>query len=168
MSDQVSTIDEVRAKALENAFEEPELVTMPSGLKFMLRRPKPIWWVLARGQLPQGIGLQAEGRQVGTLTAEEVQTVIPVTVRMIQEIFVEPKIKMGAPLEGPELNPNLIGDADFAFILKYTGGEVGADGADLTAFRGQSRTVTAGDGSGPVEVPAESDSGTDRDAGLAD
>lgn len=169
MSDErPSTLDEIRTKAAQNAFEDPELVTMPSGLKFILRRPKPIWWVLAKGNMPQGLGLQARGDTPEPLDAEQLAAAAPMVVRLVEGMFVEPTVKMGAPIEGPELNPNLIGDEDFAFLMKYAGGEVAADGSDLGAFRGRTGTSSSGGGRGAMEVPAKSAAGTDGSAGLSD
>lgn len=156
-----STLEEIRNKAAENAFEEPELATMPSGLKFILRRPKPIWWVLAKGNMPQGLSMQAMGETPQSLDPEQLQAAVPMVIRLVEGMFVEPKVKRGAPIEGPELNPNLIGDEDFAFLMKYAGGEVAADGSDLGAFRGRTRVASSGDGRGPLEVPAQPVTGTD-------
>lgn len=165
----MSTVQDFRNKASENAFEEPEEVTLPSGLKPTLRRPKPIWWVLVKGTLPQSLAIQASGEAPVSADPEDVAAAIPAVVRLVESMFVSPKVKRGAAYDDPEfLNPNLIDDADLTFIIRYAGGEVAADGSNLETFRGRPATAAAGSGGGTVELSAESDSGADGHPGLAD
>lgn len=156
MSDTISTSDDFRKQATERALEAPETITLPSGLVCQIRRPKPLWWVLNRGTLPDGMVNAALGepRQEGSsLTSDEAVQVANTMRKLIEDMVIDPRIRNN-PKPG-EVDPAWIDNADLSFLIKVAGGEITADGADLSTFPGQSESSTPGAGGGSVEDPTE-------------
>jgi hypothetical protein len=125
-----STAEEFRELA---EFEPPELVKLPSGARAMLRRPRPLYFVRARKQVPQSGAARVQGAQASQPSDEELATIIKFWCSVWKDIFVSPRIA-----ENP--GPGEIGFAwlradDTSFLIRWAVGEVASNGSDLAAFR---------------------------------
>lgn len=154
-----SSADDFKRMAEASAFHTPELVVLPSGLRMKVQRPKPFWWALQRGHLPQSVVSKALGTvPEGTeMNPEDLVSFSQFTVTLLESMVVEPVIRRN-PKEG-EVDPNWITDDDLSFLLRYTGGEISAVGASLETFRGQPDSAAAGSSSPAVELSPKSDIG---------
>ncbi len=154
---QVSTVDDVKRKAEENAFELDETVELPSGLVFQIRRPKPIWWILNRAIVPASLLGKLEGSPIDQApydpTPEDLVASANMMTNLIESVVVSPKIRRN-PKED-EVSPNYISQDDLMFILKYAGGEVSAQGQNLGDFRKQSGPAVDSTGSKAVELSSK-------------
>jgi len=119
--DNVSSAEDFKKHAIATAFEAPERVPLPSGLVVMLRRPKPTWWMLQRGILPASMAAgMTDGSLQTTESDEERIAAVKFVVELVEQVVVQPKVRRDPGLD--ELNPNLINDEDFTFIINYASG----------------------------------------------
>jgi len=118
---------------------------LPSGQTFRVRAPG----LKFRFSAPAPENLE------GKTEAEKAATLADFFYRILCEVCVEPRVSM-EPKEG-ELHPDRIRLADAQFIVRWAGGQIGDDGADLDAFReGKTgRTAAAGAGGGEIRPVAE-------------
>lgn len=115
-----------------------ERVVLPKlGKAVLMRRPSPLWFVF-RGQLPQTLAVaeavgRAEGRR-SIPTAEEVQALARWVIDLLSEVMVQPRISV---TPGPgEIPPDLIGDDDLNFIIRWAVGEVASEGSSPSSACG--------------------------------
>jgi hypothetical protein len=123
-------------------FEEPETVTLPSGLVFLMRRPKPIWFLRKFKRLPEGLAMLAQrGRQTddeksseaASIPKEELIKWAGFLTDMVQQVVMQPRISL---TPGPdEISPDIVPDLDSEFIWKWASGQAGGAGPDLETFR---------------------------------
>jgi len=97
---------------------------LPSGKVFRVRAPG----LRFRFAMPAPENLD------GKPDAEKAEALAQFYYGMLVEVCVEPRVSM-EPKEG-ELHPDRIRLADAQFIVRWAGGEVSADGADLGKFPG--------------------------------
>jgi len=105
-----SAAEEFEHAAEERRRQGAELLTLPSGLTVLARRPKALVLLRLTGQCVEG---NLPG-QAGELLAEA-----RLVVALVQETVVEPRIGTG---EG-ELHPDWIADRDLYFLVRYAGGQ---------------------------------------------
>lgn len=138
-----------------------ELVKLPSGVLALLVKPTPAEMLFNFGNLPRGLqAAAAPGAPAGEITMERVLAMASERMAMAQFVFFEPRIGNGPE----ELMPGRdILVSDVAFALRWAegeiGGEAGASGADLAAFRGRAEqsgsAAQPGAGGGDVDHAAE-------------
>lgn len=134
-NNEISTAEDFRRLAEANAFEAPEPLTLPSGLKIIAQRPKPVWWMLYRGSLPQTLAAEVSGNgDRPQLSDDEIVASSITMVKLFETMVIQPRIRR-IPAPG-EVDPAWISDEDTMFLVKYAGGEVAADGQDLQNFSG--------------------------------
>jgi hypothetical protein len=107
---------------------------LPSGQTFRVRAPG------LKFQFSSPIPENLDGKP----DAEKAQALAEFYYRMLCEVCIEPRVSM-EPKEG-ELHPDRVRLADAQFIVRWAGGEVSADGADLERFRPGEAGRAAGDG----------------------
>lgn len=147
----ISTAEDFRNLSHQRSLQTAEKILLPSGLIVLAYRPGPEWWVRELGKLPKSIAARMRGETAPTenLSPEELVEMSRYMVRMIEEVVLQPKIRLDP---GPEdVDPRLVTDADLTYILKYAGGEIAATGQDLTAFPSQRGSVDTGTDGGSVE-----------------
>jgi hypothetical protein len=112
----------------------PERLTLPkSGLKVVLRRPNPMWF-LFHGLLPASLAARVEGGRARIESVEDLRTLAGWMVPLLSEVFVEPRLTLDP---GPgSISPDLLDLEDATFVIRWAVGEVAADaGGDLASFR---------------------------------
>lgn len=131
---------------------EPERVVLPkSGLKVMLRRPSPMWF-LFRGLLPASLAARVEGGQARIETVEDLRALAAWMVPLLGEVFVEPRLALEP---GPgEISPDLLDLEDAGFVVRWAVGEV-AESGDLATFRADGSPAAGGAGRGDVALPSK-------------
>jgi hypothetical protein len=149
----VSTAADFRQHAADNALEPEEAVTLPSGLKVMLRRPTSRWWLLNRGTLPSSLANRFTDAPREDLTDEQLLDYSRFIVRLVEIIVVNPRVKRN-PGEN-EVDPDWITNEDLTFLIHYAGGETTAAGQNLSTFRGGGDAATSGTHGEGMELPAE-------------
>jgi hypothetical protein len=161
----ISNAAQVRACALERlrqeqAAAEGETVTLPSGLIFMMRRPRPLWWAL-QGRLPSSLAARVASSEpplAGARGSEDTVALAQWITALLEETVVSPKVRLN-PGAG-EADPNWLSEEDVLFIMRYAGGEAMADGQSLDRFPpGGGEPAAAGAGGADVELPAVADAG---------
>ncbi len=132
---------------------QPESVVLPkSGLKVLLRRPSPMWF-LFRGLLPASLAVRLEGRQARIETVEDLRTLAEWMVPLLGEVFVEPRLALEP---GPgEISPDLLDLEDASFVVRWAVGEVASESGDLASFRGDGASAPGGAGRGNMALPAK-------------
>jgi hypothetical protein len=130
---------------------QPEHVVLPkSGLKVLLRRPSPMWF-LFRGLLPASLAVKLEGGQARVETVEDLRALAEWMVPLLSEVFVEPRL---APQPGPgEISPDLLDLDDASFVIRWAVGEVASESCDLASFRPDATPATGGAGRGDLALP---------------
>ena len=118
---------------------------LPSGLTFRLRTPG----LKFRFSNPAPESLD------GKSDDEKALALANFYYGMLCEVCVEPRVSMEA--KETEIHPDRIRLSDAQFIVRWAGGQIGDDGADLDAFReGKTgRTAAAGAGGGEIRPVAE-------------
>lgn len=132
---------------------EPEHVVLPrSGLKVMLRRPSPMWF-LFRGLLPASLAARVEGGQARIDTVEDLRALAEWMVPLLREVFFEPRLALEP---GPgEISPDLLDLEDASFVVRWAVGEVAFEAGDLAPFCGDGPSSAGGAGRGNVALPAK-------------
>lgn len=132
---------------------EPERIVLPkSGLKVMLRRPSPMWF-LFHGLLPASLAARVEGRQTRMESIEDIRTLADWMVPLLREVFVQPRLQLEP---GPgEISPDLLDVEDASFVIRWAVGEVAEGSGDLASFRDEPGPSTGGPGGGDVALPAK-------------
>ncbi len=175
---QISTPSDVQAAFdrdvnSDRFFETPETVTLPSGLVFLMRRPKPEWFIRKFRRLPQGLAQVVENGGEESMASgdllpkEELMKWVHLLSDMVRQVVVQPRISL---TPGPdEISSDVITDPDAQFIWKWAAGQAGGAGADLETFRpGQVGAITpASENGGDVLVPSVELSGVDGNSGVA-
>jgi len=153
----IATAEEIRRRAEAEAWEPPELVTLPvSGHVLKMRRPRPLAYVLAKHPLPQSIALKvaaAGGIENIDLSKEDQLALLLSQSEILCAAILEPKFAL-EPQED-ELDPRLLPLPDQEFILAWIRGEAASDGSDLAGFRGEPGPAAGGASGGKVRVPPE-------------
>jgi hypothetical protein len=146
----VASSDDFQSAAL--ARSQPERVVLPkSGLKVLLRRPSPMWF-LFRGLLPASLAARVEGCQSRIETLEDLRALAEWMVPLLGEVFVEPRLALEP---GPgEISPDLLDLEDASFVVRWAVGEV-AEAGDLATFREDGTPAAGGAGCGDVALPAK-------------
>lgn len=126
----------------DEAYEPPERIILPaSGLAIIVRRPKPLAYTLLGIALPASLVYEDEAPPEPAadpaarpeIAADDMVKISRWTVRLMQKIFVKPRLAL-AP--GPEeISPLWIPAEDQKFILAWTRGEVTSAGESLRGFR---------------------------------
>lgn len=149
------SVDDFKRKAEEDAWEEPEEVTLPSGLTPILRRPRAMWFVLVFGNLPATLASRVTEKQEPSrqLEAEEIVSFARGWVRTFEGMFVEPVLRERPTEE--QIGYRWIRPEDKDFLFRWAGGEIVQHG-DLDAFRDKSESPGAGSDCGTLRSPAES------------
>lgn len=131
----------------------PERVVLPkSGLKVLLRRPSPMWF-LFRGLLPASLAVRLEGGQTRLETVEDLRALAEWMVPLLGEVFVEPRLALEP---GPgEISPDLLDLEDASFVVRWAVGEVASESGDLASFREDRAPAVGGAGCGDVVLPAK-------------
>lgn len=132
---------------------EAECVVLPkSGLKVLLRRPSPMWF-LFRGLLPASLAVRLEGGQAGLETVEDLRALAEWMVPLLGEVFVEPRLALEP---GPgEISPDLLDLEDASFVVRWAVGEVASESGDLAGFRANGASAAGGAGRGNVVLSAK-------------
>jgi hypothetical protein len=132
---------------------QPESVVLPkSGLKVLLRRPSPMWF-LFRGLLPASLAVQLEGGHTRLETVEDLRALAEWMVPLLGEVFVEPRLALEP---GPgEISPDLLDLEDASFVVRWAVGEVASESSDLAGFRADGSPVAGSPGRGDVALPAK-------------
>jgi len=131
----------------------PERLVLPhSGLKVLLRRPSPMWF-LFHGLLPASLAAKVEGGQTRIESVEDLRVLADWMVPLLSEVFVEPRLTM-APGPG-EISPDLLDLEDASFVIRWAVGEVASEAGDLAPFRDGRTSAAAGPGGRNVALPAE-------------
>lgn len=132
---------------------EPARMVLPrSGLKVMLRRPSPLWF-LFHGLLPASLAARLEGGQPQIETADDLRALADWMVPLLREVFVEPRLALEP---GPgEISPDLLELEDVSFVIRWAVGEVAAEAGDLAGFRDQREPAARGSGGRDVALPAK-------------
>jgi hypothetical protein len=132
---------------------QPERVVLPkSGLKVLLRRPSPMWF-LFRGLLPASLAVRLEGGQARLETVEDLRALAEWMVPLLGEVFVEPRLALEP---GPgEISPDLLDLEDASFVVRWAVGEVASESSDLAGFREDRAPAAGGPGRGNVVLPAK-------------
>jgi hypothetical protein len=176
LQSRISNAKQVRGRAMERLEAQDrdgvgpaETVTLPSGLVFLMRRPRPLWWVL-EGRLPSSLAAKLAGDSgLATRDSGKPEEIIELSrwvIALLEETVIEPKIRLKP---GPkEVDPNWISEEDLLFIIRYAGGEVQADGRDLSSFPGVGESAAAGAGGADLELPAVPNAGNRGNDGIAD
>ncbi|HEV2424319.1 MAG TPA: hypothetical protein VGZ29_05775 [Terriglobia bacterium] len=148
-SKRIATADDFLNLAEATAYEDPEEITLPHcGLKVILRKPRPVAFVIAGLRLPPAMSqkqsLEENQGQGRTISPEELELQIR-NVRsyanLLRGVFVNPKLSL---TPGPgEIHPELIPQPDQEFLLGWMSGEVGSDHSGLTSFQGRLRGLAA-------------------------
>lgn len=130
---------------------KPECVVLPkSGLKVLLRRPSPMWF-LFRGLLPASLAVRLEGGQSRLETVEDLRALAEWMVPLLGEVFVEPRLVLDP---GPgEISPDLLDLEDASFVVRWAVGEVASESGDLAGFRADGTPAASGAGRGNVVMP---------------
>src|ERR1700722_1352416 len=132
----------------------PERLTLPkSGLKVVLRRPNPMWF-LFHGLLPASLAARVEGEQARIESVEDLRALADWMVPLLAEVFVEPRLTLEP---GPgSISPDLLDLEDATFVIRWAVGGVASEaGGDLAAFR-DGRTPAAPGASGrDVALPSK-------------
>ena len=122
----------------------PETVVLPkSGLKVLLRRPSPMWF-LFRGLLPASLAARLDGAGGRIGRADDLRALAEWMVPLLQEVFVEPRLALEP---GPgEISPDLLDLDDAGFVIRWAVGEVASEAGDLAGFREQRPSAARGAG----------------------
>ena len=131
----------------------PESVVLPkSGLKVLLRRPSPMWF-LFRGLLPASLAVRLEGGQARIDTVEDLRALAEWMVPLLGEVFVDPRLALEP---GPgEISPDLLDLEDASFVVRWAVGEVASESSDLATFRADGPPAASGAGRGDLALPAK-------------
>jgi len=130
----------------------PERLTLPkSGLKVVLRRPNPMWF-LFHGLLPASLAARVEGGQARIESVEDLRVLADWMVPLLTEVFVEPRLALEP---GPgSISPDLLDLDDATFVIRWAVGEVASEaGSDLASFRDERSSAASGAGSRNVALP---------------
>ena len=147
----IATAEEFRAAARVRGELAP-MVLPCSGLKVLLRRPSPLWF-LFHGLLPASLAARLEGGQPQIETADDLRTLADWMVPLLGEVFVEPRLVLEP---GPaEISPDLLELEDVSFIIRWAVGEVTAEAGDLARFRNQREPAAGGADGSDVALPAK-------------
>ncbi len=150
----VATPEEFR-KAADSAKVAPDRVVLPkSGLAVMLRRPTSLWF-LFNGRLPMSLAARRQQGGTGQIeTAEQFIEFSKWMVKLLEEVFVEPKLSLDPGVN--EISPEWLDDEDANFIVRWAVGEVTPDGrGDLAEFRGERKSAAACASGGDLPPLAE-------------
>jgi hypothetical protein len=134
--------------------QEAEL-RLPSGKTFRVRAPG----LKFRFSNPAPEDLE------GLTGEEKAQALAEFYWRILCEVCVQPRVSMD-PQEG-ELHPDRIRLTDAQFVIKWAGGEIGSDGADLAGFPGTGAGPGAGAGANGADVRPVAERPAHDDADVA-
>lgn len=145
----VASAEEFQLAAQERG--EPERIVLPrSGLKVMLRRPSPMWF-LFHGLLPASLAARVEGGQTHIENTEDIRALADWMVPLLREVFVQPRLQLEP---GPgEISPDLLDLEDASFVIRWAVGEVADTSGDLASFRDEHGPSAGGTGGGDVALP---------------
>jgi hypothetical protein len=144
----IATAEDFLKAVKQRQQKEAKPLRLPvSGLVVLARKPDPAWWIRRLGQLPMALTNQLSGAdETIQPTTEELVKYSQWSVELIREVVVQPVIALDP---GPgEVDPNWIPDEDLKFLVRYAGGEVSADNADLSLFPGKPESDDASGASG--------------------
>lgn len=132
---------------------EPERIVLPkSGLKVILRRPSPMWF-LFHGLLPASLAARVEGGQTHIESTDEIRALADWMVPLLREVFVQPRLKLEP---GPgEISPDLLDLEDASFVIRWAVGEVAEASGDLASFRDEPGPAQSSPGGRNVALPAK-------------
>jgi len=130
---------------------QPEHVVLPkSGLKVLLRRPSPMWF-LFRGLLPASLAVKLEGGHTRVETVEDLRALAEWMVPLLSEVFVEPRLALQP---GPgEISPDLLDLDDASFAIRWAVGEVASESGDLASFCRDGTPAASGASRGDLALP---------------
>jgi len=163
MSEQRNTT----ASAEDFLLPEQEELTLPSGLKVVLRPPNSLEFFAQLGMLPGQLVNALRGEKPPERSAEEI---IESVYKIICLVVVSPKFSL-EPKPG-EWHPRRLRNADRKAIDDWAGKylDLGGGGADLTTFRAGPSGPTAADGASGGDVPKQDavgvPEGPGRDVGV--
>jgi hypothetical protein len=132
----------------------PERLILPkSGLKVLLRRPNPMWF-LYHGLLPASLAARVEGGQARIESVEDLRALAQWMVPLLSEVFVEPRLTLEP---GPgSISPDLLDLEDATFVIRWAVGEVASEaGGDLATFRDGRTTAAAGASGRNMALPTK-------------
>lgn len=135
-----------------NARGTPERLILPkSGLKVVLRRPNPMWF-LFHGLLPASLAARVEGGTARIESVEDLRALADWMVPLLTEVFVEPRLSL-EPSPG-SISPDLLDLEDATFVIRWAVGEVASEsGGDLATFRDERTPAVVGASRGDVALP---------------
>lgn len=145
----VASVDDFRSAA--NARGTPERLILPkSGLKVILRRPNPMWF-LFHGLLPASLANRVAGGQARIESVEDLRALADWMVPLLSEVFVEPRLTLEP---GPgSISPDLLDLEDATFVVRWAVGEVASEAGDLANFCDGQASLAAGAGGRDVALP---------------
>lgn len=145
--------EEFKRRKMQEAWEEPREVTLPSGMEVTLREPKAIWFALVFDNLPGSLAARTSGDgTVREMEPEEIVALSKAWVLTFEQMFVSPVLREN-PKEG-EVGYLWILKEDRPFLHQFARGEIKPQG-NLENFPGQPQLTGAGPGGGTVEVQTE-------------
>ena len=129
----------------------PERLTLPkSGLKVVLRRPNPMWF-LFHGLLPASLASRVAGGEARIESVEDLRALADWMVPLLSEVFVEPRLTLEPGLGS--ISPDLLDLEDATFVVRWAVGEVASEAGDLAAFCDERTSLAAGAGGRDVALP---------------
>lgn len=158
-SEIVATAEDLRKAAEAEAYDPPERLALPkSGFIVLVRRPRPLAYLIGGAPLPQGLAAKlaaSEDPENAYLTDEDRRALFERRARVHLSCFIQPKFSLD-PADG-EANLAWLPEEDRNFLARYLGGEIDADGADLGTFRADpaSRPAGAGANGENLEMPTQ-------------
>ena len=147
----VASAEDFQLAAQERA--APERIVLPkSGLKVMLRRPSPMWF-LFHGLLPASLAARVEGGQTRIESIDDIRALADWMVPLLSEVFVQPHLQLDP---GPgEISPDLLDLEDASFVIRWAVGEVAEGSGDLAPFRDEPGPSKSGPSGRNVALPAK-------------
>jgi hypothetical protein len=138
----VASADDFRTAA--GVRGEPERLVLPkSGLKVLLRRPSPMWF-LFRGLLPASLAARLDQGRARIDSVEDLRALAEWMVPLLREVFVQPRLALEP---GPgEISPDLLDLDDAGFVIRWAVGEVAGEAGDLAGFCEQRTPFASGAG----------------------
>jgi hypothetical protein len=136
---------------------EGQPIRLPSGKMFLLRYPR-LAFRLDRVLVSQSVAAMLQGGEspaeqspiAEPVPKEKSVEVVSAYYEVLCEVCVRPKVSL-TPGEG-ELHPDRITLDDALFIVRWAGGEVDANGNDLSTFRAKKPQTDASSSAGGENV----------------